>query len=230
MTTELDLLAAARPNLQSLSAETLSLAERRQLLETITASPAGSAAPARPRPRMRLRLGLVAVTVIAVAAALAVIAHPWSGSTPRYTDAAFTVTPNADGSVRIVIHWSELADPAALQARLKEVHAPVLILTGTATVRRSTDGPLSLTPPCALPFSGVGYSSKAVQWDFPDRASEVNGIVVRPKYFPKDGTFVIEAFTSPGEHRYAPVLSFMAVGKVPTCVAPVGESSFSPTN
>jgi len=61
----------------------------------------------------------------------------------------------------------------------------------------------------------------AVQWDFPDRASEVNGIVVRPKYFPAGGTFVIEAFTLPGRHDYSPTLSFMVVGKVPTCVVPM---------
>jgi len=215
MTTELDQLTAARP--PGAAADLYSQAERRELLASITSTRRET--PARGPIRMRPRIAVAAVTVAAAAVGGTLIAQPWHHSGPRLGNAAYRVTPHADGSVDIVIRWSQLRDPAKLQADLDAAGAHVRILIGTETIGDPDSSPP--VPPCAKPFYGVGYSAKAVQWDFPDRASEVNGIVVRPKYFPAGGTFVIEAFTLPGRHDYSPTLSFMVVGKVPTCVAPV---------
>lgn len=214
MSTELDQLTAARP--PSPTADLYSPAERRELLATITATPRRSA---RPPVRMRPRVAVAAVTVTVAAVAGTVIAQPWRHPGPRYGNAEYTVTRRADGRFRIVIHWSELKNPTKLQAELDAAGAPIRILTGTAIRGTRDDNPP--IPPCAKPYYGAPYSAKAVQWDFPNRASEVNGIVVRPQYFPEHGTFVIEAYRDPGGHTYSPDLTFMAVGAVPTCVVPL---------
>jgi len=214
MTTELDQLAAAQPSHPA--ADLYSRAEQRELLATITSTP--RTRDRRPI-RMRPRIALAAVTVAAAAVAGTLIVQPWHKSGPALGNAAYSVTLRSDGSVNIVIRWSQLRDPAKLQADLDAAGAPVRILTGTAILGQIDDSPP--IPRCAEPYSGVGYSAKAVQWDFPDQASEVNGIVVSPQYFPEHGTFVIEAYINPGEQTYKPSLSFMAVGPVPTCVVPM---------
>jgi hypothetical protein len=69
-----------------------------------------------------------------------------------------------------------------------------------------------------------------VQWDFPNATSEVNGVIVRPRFFPAHGTFVIEVFYGPGSTDVAAMTSFMAVGAVPTCVVPAGGQPVTPTH
>ena len=51
-------------------------------------------------------------------------------------------------------------------------------------------------------------------------------------YFPKGGTFVIEAYSNPGSTTLHPSLSFMAVGTAPTCAVPqvTGPISSRPTH
>jgi hypothetical protein len=56
---------------------------------------------------------------------------------------------------------------------------------------------------------------------FPDEASEVNGFVVRPAAFPHDGTLVVEVFFAPGSSTPTGTLSYVVIGRAPTCAQPV---------
>ena len=160
-----------------------------------------------------------AAVAVALAAPL-----PWDTGGSGLGSSAYAVSVDPDGSVKITIRWSELSDVAKLQAELDRAGAHVLILTGTTTPDTRTAPPV---PACAIPYSGEGYSARAVTWDFPNAASEVNGIIIRPRYFPAGGTFVIEAYSNPGSTALHPTLSFMAVGAVPSCVAPVVSTTIS---
>lgn len=195
-------------------------AEARTILRDIVSEPRGAAHRHRPQRRMgRLVLG----GVLAGAAAATVISLTVPDGGPAYSPAAYTVARRPDGSVRVVVHWSELRNPAKLQAALDRAGARTRVLTGTAIVNQ----PLPKTPPCAQ-YRSSSYSGRAVQWDFPNPAAEVNGVVIRPHNFPKDGTFVIEIAYLPGTHDMTGTLSFMARGHVPTCIQPLGY--WGPTN
>lgn len=185
------------------------------MLREITSEPRAAARRSGSRTRLgRLMIG----AALAVAAAVAtIVLTVSSGSGPKYSSAAYTVEHRSDGSVRVVVHWSELHNIARLQAALNRAQARTVILTGDAVVNQ----PLPPTPPCAR-YRSSSYSSHAVRWDFPNPAAEVNGIVIRPHNFPKNGTFVIEIAYLPGTHDSTGMLSFMARGRVPTCIQPQG--------
>lgn len=188
--------------------------EAQEMLRRILAQPA---AGARRGSSLR-RVAVGGVLVGAAATAALVLPIPWDGHGPGLGGRAWAVVRHGDGSVGITVRWSELSDPAALQNALDRAGARTRILVGTET-GAVPDEP-SQVPACAKPYSGRPYNARAVQWDFPKAASEVNGIVIRPHYFPHGGTFVIEAYSPPGQTSYAPVLSFMAVGAVPSCAYP----------
>ncbi len=170
----------------------------------------------RRRRRRAVRLGFAAA-VAGAAAAIALVLPLTGGHGGGLTTAAYAVTRHDDGSFRVVVHWAQLRDPAALQAALDRAGAPVRVLTGEELPAGSR-GPV---PACAEPTSGLPYSARAVQWDFPDQASEVNGFVVRPAAFPRRGTLVIEVFFAPGSSVPTGSLSYMVIGRVPTCAQPV---------
>jgi hypothetical protein len=192
--------------------------EARQLLSSILAeSPPASRRHSRHSPR------LILGTALASAAAIAAVVIPlsWNRTTPNTAPAAFTVTPRPDGSVRFTVRWSELANPSQLQAALDEAHVPVRILIGTITSSAGTQPDITTIPACAKPYYGGPYDKRAVQWDFPSSQTEVNGVVVRPKYFPPHGTLVIEAYHDIGSTKISRLDSFMAIGAVPTCTVPL---------
>jgi hypothetical protein len=171
----------------------------------------GRAAPTRPARRI-----LIGGTVGAALLTAALVAPlPWRDGS-GLGSAAYAVTAESGGATRVELRWSELRDPAALQAALDRAGAPVRILTGTTL----SPNVLATVRACAQPTSGLPYSARAVTWDLP-AGSDFNGIVIHPKAFPAGGTLVIEAFYRPGTHVLESTLSFMAIGKVPTCVAPV---------
>jgi hypothetical protein len=172
------------------------------------------------RPRSGRSLRRVAVGgLLAAAAAVAVLVlpMPWDHHGSRLGTAAYAVDRRSDGSVQILLRWDELNDPSGLQHALDAAGARTVVLFGD--VIPGTD-PGNPPPACAKPWYGRSYSARAVQWDFPDPAAEVNGVIIRPQYFPKDGTFVVEAYRHPGASTYGAELSFMARGAVPTCVYP----------
>lgn len=154
----------------------------------------------------------------AAAVAALVLPMPWSHK-GLGGDRAYAVVRTADGSVRVVLRWSKLNDPSGLQAALDKAGARTKVLFGKEIVGPYPD-PMPQPPPCAVPWYGHAYSARAVQWDFPNPQSEVNGVIIRPQYFPKNGTFVIEAYRTPGSTVYSPELSFMARGATPSCVYP----------
>jgi hypothetical protein len=174
-----------------------------------------------PASRRRVALGPASVKRIAVGGLLAGAAvtaalaapRPWGGHGNEAD--AYTVQRQSDGTLRVVVHWDQLADPAKLQQALDRAGAPVRVLVGT-------DGPgqaASTVPECAKPYAGGPYSAAAVSWDSGLNAPD-NSFVVHPAAFPKDGTLVIEVFFAPGVRHPTSSLSFMAIGRVPTCALP----------
>ncbi len=197
--------------------------EARQMLASIVGQPRPVRRPAR-RTR-RVILGVALAGAAAVAAVVAVATMPWQATTPTTKPAAFTVTLGADGSAHFTVHWSQLRDPARLQAALDAASVPVRILVGKVR----PGGPAGTIPACAKPYFGGPYDRRAVQWDFPNPTSEVNGVIVRPQYFPAHGTLVIEVHYDAGSTNLADMMSFMAVGTVPTCAVPNGAQPATPT-
>ena len=192
--------------------------EAQALLARIVAEPRTLRHPRPPMHRM-VRLGFAAAAAGAAAAVALVV--PWPGGHAGLTSSAYAVTRQTDGSYRIVVHWAQLRNPARLQAALDRVGAPVRVLTGTELPATDKPGPV---PACAKPTYGHPYSAQAVQWDFPDAASEVNGFVVRPAAFPRGGTLIVEVFYAPDGKTPAGTLSYMAIGRVPTCAQPMYAS------
>jgi hypothetical protein len=191
-------------------------AEATALLESILTTPrvepaSGRRVARRPASVKRIAVGGL-LAAAAVTAALAA-PMPWGGHA-NVAD-AYTVQRHSDGSLSVVVHWDQLADPAKLQQALDRAGAPVRVLVGT-------DGPgqvPSTFPECAKPYSGGPYSAAAVSWDSGLNAPD-NSFVVHPAAFPKDGTLVIEVFFAPGVHHPTSSLSFMAIGRAPTCAVP----------
>jgi hypothetical protein len=172
-----------------------------------------AAHPRRPASAKRIAVGgLLAAAVVTVAVAAPM---PWDGDHSG-TTAAYAVDRHHDGSVSIVVHWNQLSDPARLQQALDAAGAPVRILTGTDL---SGSTPPTNIPDCAKPYSGNPYSADAVSWDSGRNAPD-NGFVIRPTAFPAHGTLVIEVFFAAGTHRMVSTLSFMAIGRAPTCALP----------
>jgi hypothetical protein len=92
-------------------------------------------APVRMRTRSprRRRLVLAGSALAGVAATVTagVVTTPWSHGHPA--NAAFAVTPKADGSISVVVRWRELRDPAALNAKLARLHARTVVIRRTAS-------------------------------------------------------------------------------------------------
>jgi hypothetical protein len=164
------------------------------------------------RPVRRVVIG----GVLAGAAATVLLAAPmpWDHGGGSLTQSASAVTRLKDGSIRVVLRWSELADPARLQAELDRAGARTLVLTTDAEVASPAD-----IPACALPYYGRPYSARAVEWDTP-AANHVDGVIIHPAAFPADATFVIEVQYRPGTTASLGELSFMARGRTPTCAVP----------
>ena len=178
-------------------------------LERIVATPRCEPAERRHASAKRIAVG----GLLAGGAATVLLAAPlpWDGGHPGEA-AAYTVDDHG-GSVSVVVHWNQLSDPTALQRALDQAGAPVRILTGTTP---SSIVPPTSVPDCAKPYSGKPYSAAAVSWDSGRNAPD-SSFVVHPAAFPEHGTLVIEVFFTPGSHQWASLLSFMAIGRVPTC-------------
>jgi len=153
--------------------------------------------------------------VLAGAAATVALAAPlpWNHGAGT-SSAAFAVTAGAGGAVRVSVHWDELSDPAALQTALDNADAHV-------RVRVQTDSDST----CPL-GRVVGYSDKAVQWESP--GSVDGGFLVRPKLFPRSGTFVLTVVMAPsgsiglstmppGSPQIESWGASMIAGPVPSC-------------
>jgi hypothetical protein len=183
------------------------------MLHRILAAPRHQPVPRRPASVKGIALGaLLAATVVTVALAAPM---PWDGGQPSEA-AAYEVDRHGDASVSVVVHWNELSDPAKLQQALDAAGAPVRILTGTQTPGTT---PSTTVPECAKPYYGKPYGAAAVSWDSGLNAPD-SSFVLHPAAFPKHGTLVIEVFFTPDLHRWASSLSFMAIGRVPTCALP----------
>jgi hypothetical protein len=125
------------------------------------------------------------------------------------------VTPG-DGTVRVSIHWSQLSDPAALQAALDDAGARTTVFVSDST---NSD--------CPVPPNTTPYSAAAVHWTSSPNADDA-GFVVEPASFPSNGTFVLSAHVAPagqeglstfsaGRTQLESINSFMVVGDVPAC-------------
>jgi hypothetical protein len=183
------------------------------MLQRIMTAPRHHPVSRRPASVKRMALGgLFAAAAVTVALTALM---PWEGG-HREEAAAYAVDRHSDGSVSVVVHWSQLSNPAQLQQALDRAGAPVRILTGTET---PGSAPLKTVPDCAKPYYGKPYTADAVSWDSGFNAPD-SSFVVHPGAFPDDSTLVIEVFFTPGAHHWASSLSFMAIGRVPTCAVP----------
>ena len=169
--------------------------------------------PVGPRAVRRVVLG----GALAGAAAAVVLGAPmpWEHGGSGSVASAYAVTRDGD-AVSVTIHWSELSDPAALQAALDRAGARVTVFVRTDPVT------------CAAPGNTVGYSADAVQWTSPRSDPQDAAFVVRPQLFPSDATFVVSVVVAPagtvGGSTLAPQLpqveqiaSSMVVGAVSDC-------------
>ena len=175
-----------------------------------------------PRSRVAARPSGVAIRRIAVGGVLAGAAvtfalaapMPWNQGESGSGAAAYAVTRDDAGAVHFAVHWSRLTDPAKLQTALDRAGARTRIF-----VHEASD-----VPRCTVAPNTVGYSAMAVQWQHPGSAD--GGFIVRPAYFPPDGTFVIgvdltsagASTFAPGEAQLASFSAFMVIGEVPSCV------------
>jgi hypothetical protein len=121
-----------------------------------------------------------AATTVALAAPM-----PWNGGAGT-SSAAFAVTAEPGGAIRVAVHWDELSDPAALQTALDHAGARIKIRIETATG----------SEPATCPSGrSVDYPGKAVQYLSPGSAN--GGFLVRPKLFPPGATFVLTVTMAP---------------------------------
>jgi hypothetical protein len=176
------------------------------------------ATPRMTRRRSRAPRRAIVGSALAVCAALAVFVGVGSNPASHLGQAAYSVTRSTDGTVHVVVRWSALRDPAALQRALDRAGARVRIFV----VR---DG----TTLCAHGTSGA-YPQGAVEWHAPIDANTENGIVVHPDEFPAGATFVLVVELAPsgstglstlsaGFPQITGTLSYMARGPVtpPSC-------------
>lgn len=197
--------------------------QARTLLAELLAGPRGdaperrhAAAGAARRPVRRVVLG----GVLAAAAVIVGLAAPmpWDRGGPGVTSAAFAVTKEAGGAIRVSVHWNELSEPAALQSALDRAGARVRLLVRT----NPTPGQSRF---CA-PGHPVAYDSAAVQWNSPGAPS--GGFTVRPADFPPGATFVVAvdmapagvsglSTNPPGQPQMEDFQSSMVVGPIPAC-------------
>jgi hypothetical protein len=158
-------------------------AVRQSVADVHTATPVeqilrrGRAARARRRiPVLAGALGVAAATALAVTTLLPGTHHP--GPQPRAQLAAWTVTTQADGNIRVAIH--ELHNPAGLQRRLGADGVPA-----TVTFRNQPN-------PACHPWPGAGVRgmhtpagdalfSKVFPW------SAGHTIVIDPSALPSGG-------------------------------------------
>lgn len=161
--------------------------DARTLLAQIVATPRQRAGAlhriAGHRPARRIAVGGVLAGVAATVALAAPL--PWNDGAGT-SSAAFAVTAEAGGAVRVAVHWDELSDPAALQTALDHAGARVVVRVETSTG--------SEPPSCPAGYP-LDYPGKAVQFLSP--GSPDGGFLVRPKLFPPDATFVLTVTMAP---------------------------------
>lgn len=194
----------------------------RRMLDEIVATP--RVVPPGPRPR-RGRV-LAVGGVLALAAAAVVLAVSLSPSTHHENVAlgpsGYRVSTSSDGSVKVLVRWGEMKNPAALQRALDRAGARTKIWVTDARTFRPwcTGSPAPYQHP-GRPLEGT------VDYHAPDG---VDGIVVHPSKFPSGTTLLLtwekphrptaaESSPYPGMH---PRLvggwsTYWAQGPVPSC-------------
>ncbi len=142
MTTNLDTALSQLRNADPAAATPLDAAATNPQARAMLTQILGSAdrspdQPDRTRRRRIRRLALAGALAAAVAvpAMAGVIPMPWSQG--RVSSAAYAVTSNADGTVGVTVHWKQLHDPDALNARLRRagVRAAVMLYSAPGQCR-----------------------------------------------------------------------------------------------
>ena len=189
----------------------------------------GSAEPVPVRtrsPRRRLVLagaGLAAVAAVAIAG---VVTTPWSHGHPG--SAAFAVTERPDGSIHLVIRWTQLRDPAALNRELDRLHARTVVIQQSATCQVEfpfdpAHPPYFRVDPSARPDleAIAAWMRSQRPWltfvGFPATAD----LVIHPSKFPADDTLLIPYEFAPAQPASSdpPVQAgIILVPGVPACV------------
>lgn len=161
--------------------------EARRLFNDIVATPRQTrelrGAHARRRPR-------VWAGVAAIAAATAILVVSATTSPRHHTEAlgpaGYRVTTQPDGAVQVIVRWSAVRDPAAIQAALDRAHAHTKIwVTDRDLTALWCRGPVD-------PFTG-SLDANAVEYDAPDSAK---GLLIRPEKFPAGVTLLVTVHLS----------------------------------
>lgn len=148
------------------------------------------------------------LVLVGAAAALALVAAtvriPWADKEAVPAASAYAVTAEADGTVLVAVRWSELSDPAGLQAalRAKDVPAVVLVESAPGVCKQA-------------PQDGIVLRSDAVVPMAPGTAGE-DRFALRPRSLPAGSTLVMGVPRLSGP--VPSVLVYVTKQKAPTCL------------
>jgi hypothetical protein len=147
----------------------------------------------RPRPR-----ALVAAGVLIAAGVAIVIVAGTRGPGRHHVEAlgadGYRLAVRADGSVRVLVRWDEVRDPAALQASLDQAQAHTLIwVTHSDPVTAWCTGPVH-------PFTGQ-LAAGVIDYNIPHNGG---GFLIRPQRFPAGVTLLIRVDLATGSRSAAP--------------------------
>jgi hypothetical protein len=181
-----------------------------------------SSEPVRVRsrsPRRRLLLAGAAVAAVAAVATAGVVTTPGSHGHPA--NGAFAVTPQADGSIKLIVRWDQLRDPAALNAELARLHARTVVVRESVECTTSVAVDATSQHPWITYDAGFQPSTGTV---FTNSSGIPNAVfTIRPDKIRAGDTLLIPyefaGFPATKTHPGALVYGSLLVATVPQCVA-----------
>lgn len=179
-------------------------------VEVRRAAPAPLLAATGPEGRAGGRRAVPRLVLVGAAAAFALVAAtvrmPWADHEAPPVASAYAVSTEADGTVLVAVRWSELSDPAGLQAALRGQNVPAVVLVESA--------PGTCRQP---PQDGIALGSDAVVPMAAATAGE-DRFALRPRSLPAGSTLVmgIPRLTGP----VGSVMIYVTDQKAPTCLQP----------
>src|SRR5262245_45680525 len=206
------------------------------LAQILGSADRGSGQPDRTRRRRIRRLALAGALAAAVAVPVVagVIPMPWSDG--RVSSAAYAVTRNPDGTVGVTVHWKQLRDPDALNARLRRagVRGAVMLYSAPGQCRTplvfdpaSPTGHLDMRQHPELandPRALAAYLRSLTPWiehnQQPGRGAGVSVLTIHPDAIPAgDQLLILPRWDRPqGATTDALELRSLIVRALPRCV------------
>jgi hypothetical protein len=135
----------------------------------------GAANQRRTRPAVRVA-GIASAIVLAIIAAVFAVPILWPQHTGGEAPMAYGITSKPDGSVDILLRWSQLDDVTAVQDALRAAGVPAVVLR--------------MTSPCVDTVDPDGDRNSLAVEEVIHPADGQTGVVVRPSELPR-GDYVV---------------------------------------